>query len=225
MGSRSRSRARRREQPSVVIADPDTAFRTFVRKALQADGFRLVAEVEDARRAVGVVRRARPDLVLLDLEPPGRALEAIARVARAGAPTLVVVLTASDRPEDVVGALEQGASGYLLKGLNGERLAATLRAALRGEPAVSRAVVSHLVDEIRQQPARKLALPEGAVTLTPREWQVGQLLRDGQSTAEIAARLGLSPVTVRRHVGLLVNKLGAEDRATAVEKLRAFGRR
>jgi DNA-binding NarL/FixJ family response regulator len=224
MSSRT-SAARRRDHPSVVLADPDDGERTSVRRALEADGFQVVAEVDDPRGAVGIVRRARPDVLVLDLEPPGRALEAISRIARGGVPTLVVVLTASDRPEDVVGALERGASGYLLKGLSGERLAKTLRAALRGEPAVSRAVVSHLVEEIRRLPARHLSLPEGAVTLTPREWQVGQLLREGQSTAEIAARLGLSPITVRRHVGLLVNKLGAEDRTAAVEMLRAFGRR
>lgn len=216
---------RRREQPSVVLADPDSDYRASVRKALERDGFRVLAEADDYGGAAGIVRRSQPDLFLLELEPPARALEAIARVAKAGTTTLVIVLTTSDRPEDVVGALERGAVGYLLKGLSGERLAATLRAALRGEPAVARAVVSHLVDEIRRLPARQLSLPMGAVTLTPREWQVGQLLREGRSTAEIATRLGLSPVTVRRHVGLLVNKLGAPDREAAVEMLRAFGRR
>ena len=216
---------RRREQPSVVLADPDAAARASVRQALEADGFRIVAEVDDYGGAAGIVRRTRPDIFLLELEPPGRALEAVARVAKAGMPTLVIVLTTSERAADVVGALERGAVGYLLKGLSGERLAATLRAALRGEPAVARAVVSHLVDEIRRLPARQLSLPQGAVMLTPREWQVGQLLREGKSTGEIAARLGLSPVTVRRHVGLLVNKLGAPDRAAAVEMLQTFGRR
>ena len=62
------------------------------------------------------------------------------------------------------------------------------------------------------------------MTLTPREWEVGELLRDGYSTGEIADRLGVSPVTVRRHVGLLLNKLGAEDRDAAVELIRAYGR-
>jgi len=225
MNSRKPGAARGRDQPSVVLADPDHAYRDSMREALQADGFRVLAEAEDAGGAVGTVLRARPDIFLLDLDLSGRALTAIARIATGAASTLVVVLTASEDPEDVVAALERGASGYLLKGMSGERLASTLRAALRGEPAVSRAVVSHLVDEIRRLPARQLALPEGAVTLTPREWQVGQLLREGESTGEIAARLGLSPVTVRRHVGLLVQKLGVSDRAAAVEMLRTFGRR
>ena len=81
------------------------------------------------------------------------------------------------------------------------------------------------MDEIRRGAIRRLTLPAGAVTLTPREWEVGELLREGHSTTEIANRLGVSPVTVRRHVGLLLHKLGAEDRDEAVELLRAYGRR
>jgi DNA-binding NarL/FixJ family response regulator len=80
------------------------------------------------------------------------------------------------------------------------------------------------VDEIRRGSIRRLTLPGGPVTLTPREWEVGELLRDGCSTAEIAERLDVSPVTVRRHIGLLLNKLGAKDRVAAVELLRAYGR-
>ena len=75
------------------------------------------------------------------------------------------------------------------------------------------------------QQASRSALPGGPVTLTPREWEVGELLRDGRSTSEIAETLGVSPVTVRRHVGLLVNKLGAKNRQEAVGLLRAYGRR
>jgi DNA-binding CsgD family transcriptional regulator len=90
---------------------------------------------------------------------------------------------------------------------------------------VSRSLVPYLVDEIRRGSVRRLVLPNGAVTLTPREWEVGELLRESHSTADIAERLGVSPVTVRRHVGLLLHKLGARNREDAVEILRAYGRR
>jgi DNA-binding NarL/FixJ family response regulator len=138
---------------------------------------------------------------------------------------MIVVLSRSDRPEDVVTALTRGAGGYLLKGINGERLASTLRGAYDGEPPLSRSLVPHLVDEIRRGSERRLLLPDGPVTLTPREWEVGELLRERHSTAEIADQLGVSPVTVRRHVGLLVHKLGAESRDDAVDMLRVYGRR
>jgi DNA-binding NarL/FixJ family response regulator len=80
------------------------------------------------------------------------------------------------------------------------------------------------VGEIRRGSSRRLALPEGTVTLTAREWEVGELMREGRSTAEMAERLGVSPVTVRRHVSLLLQKLGVESRQAAVETLRAYSR-
>ena len=213
------------EHLSVVIADDDVRQRHSVRDALAAHGFVIAAETGDATSAAAAASRLHPDFVLIEIELPGEGLSAIGRIAKASPKTLIVVLSDSDRPEDVVAAFTRGASGYLLKGLGGERLASTLRAAHRGEPAVSRSLVPYLVDEIRRGSVRRLVLPDGPVTLTPREWEVGELLREGHSTAEMAERLGVSPVTVRRHVGLLLQKLGAKNRRVAVEMLRAYGRR
>jgi two-component system nitrate/nitrite response regulator NarL len=213
------------EHPSVLVADNDAPHRREVREALERHGFVVVAEARDADSAIGSATRLRPDVCLIELELPGEGLNAIGRIARASPKTLVVVLSRSERPEDVVGAFTRGASGYLLKGISGERLASTLRGAYTGEPPLSRSLVPHLVDEIRRGSIRRLTLPAGSVTLTPREWEVGELLRDGYSTSEIADRLGVSPVTVRRHVGLLLQKLGAENREDAVELLRTYGRR
>lgn len=156
---------------------------------------------------------------------PEDGLRAIGRIARSAPETLIVVLSRSDRPQDVVNALTRGASGYLLKGISGERLASTLRSAHEGEPALSRALVPFLVDEIRRGSERRLVLPAGPVVLTPREWEVGELLSEGLSTAAIAERLGVSPVTVRRHIGLLLRKLGAESREAAVDLLDSYGRK
>jgi DNA-binding CsgD family transcriptional regulator len=85
--------------------------------------------------------------------------------------------------------------------------------------------VPYLVNEVRRGSDRRLTLPSGPVTLTPREWEVGDLLCEGRSTAEIAVRLGVSPVTVRRHVGLLLQKLGTPSRPAAIEVLRTYARR
>jgi DNA-binding NarL/FixJ family response regulator len=213
------------QHPSVVIADDDISLRREVRDALEAEGFVVVAEASDAATAIGAATRLGPDICLIEIELPLEGLNAVGRIARASPKTRVVVLSRSDNPEDVVTAFTRGASGYLLKGLSGERLASTLRGAYSGEPPLSRSLVPYLVDEVRRGSIRRLTLPGGAVTLTPREWEVGELLRDGRTTTEIADRLGVSPITVRRHVGLLLNKLGAEDRKAAVELLRAYGRR
>ena len=213
------------EHPTVLVADHDAALRRGVREALEAHGFIVVAEVDDATSAVAGASRLEPDICLIELDLPGEGLDAIGRIAKASPRTLIVVLTESDRQEDVVAAFTRGASGYLLKGISAERLASTLQAAYRGEPALSRSLVPHLVDEIRRGSARRLTLPEGPVTLTPREWDVGELLLEGSSTAEIAERLGVSPITVRRHVGLLLRKLGAETREEALKKLRYYRKR
>ena len=213
------------DHPSVLLADDDLAHRRGVRTALETDGYGPITESSDAEAAINAATRLRPDIMLLEIELPGDGLSAIGRIAKASPKTLIVVLSRSDRPEDVVTALTRGASGYLLKGISGERLASTLRGAYDGEPPLSRSLVPHLVDEIRRGSERRLLLPNGAVTLTPREWEVGELLRERRTTAEIAERLGVSPVTVRRHVGLLLQKLGAHSREAAVDMLRVYGRR
>jgi DNA-binding NarL/FixJ family response regulator len=215
-----------REHLTVLLADGDVVFRRSVRKALETGGLIVVDEVGDAAGAISAASRLEPDICLIELELAGEGASAIGRIAKRSPQTLIVVLSYSARPEDVVGALTRGASGYLLKdGLSGDRLASTLLGAHRGEPALSRSLVPHLVDEIRHVSTRRITLPTGQVNLTPREWEVAELLREGNSTAAIADRLGVSPVTVRRHVGLLLRKLGAENREDAVEMIRAYARR
>jgi DNA-binding NarL/FixJ family response regulator len=211
------------EHPSVLVADDDGQHRRSVREALERHGFVVVGESADAASAIAAATRLQPDICVIEIELP-EGLTAIGRIAKASPKTLIVVLSRSERQEDVVAAFTRGASGYLLKGISGDRLASTLRGAYHGEPPLARSLVPHLVDEIRRGSVRRLTLPAGPVTLTPREWEVGEMLRDGQSTNEIADRLGVSPVTVRRHVGLLLSKLGADSREAAVELLRTYGR-
>lgn len=213
------------EHPSVLIADDDIEHRREVREALDANGFMVVGEASDAAAAVGAATRLEPDICLIEIKLPVDGPNAIRRIAKASPATMVVVLSRSNHPEDVVAAFTRGASGYLLKGISGEHLARALRGSYMGEPPVSRSLVPYLVDEIRRGAVRRIALPGGPVTLTPREWEVGELLREGLTTGEIASRLGVSPITVRRHVGLLLGKLGARDREAAVELLRVYGRR
>lgn len=213
------------EHLTVLVADDDVAFRRRVREALEDNEFVVVEVVGDATAAILAASRLSPDICLIEIELPLDGLNAVGRIAKASPSTMIVVLSRSDRPEDVVNAFTRGASGYLLKGMSGEQLASSLRRAYSGEPPVSRSLVPYLVEEIRRGATRRLSLPDGAVTLTPREWEVGELLREGRSTTEIADRLGVSPVTVRRHIGLLLTKLGAKDRDVAVELLRAYGRR
>jgi DNA-binding NarL/FixJ family response regulator len=224
VSGRAAAGQKQREQLNVVIAVHGVTARRELRQTLETEGFVVLAEAGNADSAVEAALRERPQICLVGLDPE-HGLDAVSRIANGTPETLVVVLSDSDRPTDVIAALMRGASGYLLEGLSGERLATTLRRAHHGEPALSRSLVPHLIDEIRRGPARRLTLPAGQVTLTPREWEVGELLLEGQSAAQIAARLGIAPVTVRRHVGLLVRKLGAPSREEAIELLRTYRRR
>lgn len=180
-------------------------------------------EVVDAESAVALALRERPDVCLLGFETPGwnlRALDAIV----AEAPSAVVVLFTDEEDEDeVMAALRGGASGCLPLGLEPSRLPHVVRGVLRGETVIPRRVVSRLVEELRGRERRRslFVSGQGPVTLTAREWEVAERLLRGASTAEIAAELGLVPVTVRRHLGSVQRKLGVTTRADVVRLLAA----
>jgi len=210
--------------PTLLIADADSGFRRRTRDALIERGFDVLGEAASVPDAVERAIAQQPDLCLVDLALPGGGLAVVAKIAKAVPQTAVVVLAETEDKSDVLAVFERGASGYLLKGIGANELAASLRAAANGEPALSRALVPLLVSQVRRGHRRQLALPSGVVVLTAREWDVGELLRDGHPTREIASRLGLSPVTVRRHVGLLMKKFGAADREAVVEALRSYAR-
>ena len=215
------------EQPqepfSLLIADGEPVFRASIRAALEANGFDVVGEAADAATAVAAAVRLHADICLVDAALPGNGLNAVSAIARRSPATTIVVLAAAADSDVLLAALERGASGYLLKGIPPHELAKTLRAARLGEPAVSRAMVPALIAHVRGRPQRRLTLAGGPVELTAREWDVAELLRDGLTTVEIAERLGLSPVTVRRHVASMLAKLGAADREAAVRLLRPSG--
>jgi DNA-binding NarL/FixJ family response regulator len=116
-----------------------------------------------------------------------------------------------------------GATGYLPKAIAPAALSKVVDAVLNGEPAIPRALVPLLINEYRERPSRRYLVTNGAldVDLTSREWDVITYLRDGLSTREIAERLLISEVTVRRHVGGIVKKLHVDSRADALKLLQS----
>ncbi len=212
------------EPISVLLADDDAAFRAGIRTGLEREGFVVVAEAANATSAVASAVREQPDISLVNIEMTGNGMDAVAAIARRVPATTIVVLTASSQSADLLASLLRGASGYLIKGIAVDELAKTLRASRLGEPAISRAMVPALIDQVRNRSKRRLMLPAGPIELTRREWDVAELLRDGLNTVEISRRLGLSPVTVRRHLSSLMTKIGVTDRAAAVRVLKMFAR-
>lgn len=191
-----------------------------MRTALEDRGFTIAAEAADARSALVAARRERPDLCLIGLDLPGDGLAAVGRVAAALPGTTVVALAPVEDGAQMIAALEHGASGYLPTDFPADDFAKTLRAAHAGEPALSRSLVPHLIEHLRRGSSSRLELGDLMVTLTPRERDVVDLVRNGWPTGEIARRLGLSPVTVRRHISSVSRKTGIPGRVALAEALK-----
>lgn len=211
---------------TVLLADGHLPTRAGVRETLEDAGMIVVADVGTAAEAIGLATEHRPDLVLLDPHMPGDGIAAAAEIAERLPGTRVVMLAASAEDEALFGALRAGARGYLLKDTNPDRLAIALEGVMSGEAALPRVLTSRLIDEFRSRDRRRHipALRLGGEPLTEREWEVLELMREGLSTREIAQRLKISAVTVRRHVSATLRKLGVSDRAGALALLSESGR-
>jgi two-component system, NarL family, nitrate/nitrite response regulator NarL len=207
----------------VVLADDHVPTRAGVRAALESEGFGVVGEAGTGRGAVELALAHRPDVCLLDVHmPDGAGIEAAAAIRQQLPDTAIVMLTVSEDDEDLFGALRAGAQGYLLKDTDPDRLGAALRGVLRGEAAIPRMLVARVVDDLRR---RASPMRTCGIELTDRESEVLGMLHERRSTKEIAHRLNLSDVTVRRHISSLVRKLGVADREAAVQLLDEAGGR
>jgi DNA-binding NarL/FixJ family response regulator len=206
----------------VVIADDHAPTRAGVRMSLERGGFDVVAEAEDAPGAVAACVRERPDVALLDVYMPGNGIRAAAEIAERAPATAVVMLTISQDDQDLFDALRAGAAGFLSKDTDPNRLAPALRGVLAGEAALPRKLTMKLIDAFRDRARRRSApvLEQRGIVLTEREWEVVEGLASGEATGRIADRLGISPVTVRRHLSSVMSKLGVEDRDAALALLR-----
>lgn len=208
----------------VLLADDHAPTRADVRGILAADPrFEVVAEAADAAAAIERAVEKRPDVCLLDVNMPGSGVGAAWEISARLPQTKIVMLTVSREDHHLFAALRAGASGYLLKDMDADRLPHALGDVLEGKAALPRDLMARLVDEFRDRgPRRRQAVAEGPyATLTSREWQVLELLRQGRSTADIAQRLTLSPVTVRTHVNSILRKVRAPNREALIEDVDA----
>jgi DNA-binding NarL/FixJ family response regulator len=201
----------------VLLADPHAPARAGVRRALARQEFEIVGEALDAESCIELAGRLRPDVCMVEVCLPGGGVRAARRLAETAPETAVVMLTASDSEDDFFDAMRAGAAGYLLKGTDPARLPHALRGVVLGESAIPRTLLPRLLEQFRGQSGRRASLARTrGPRLTAREWEVLELMRAGLSTSEIAARLFISEVTVRRHASAVVRKLEVPDRAAAI---------
>jgi two-component system nitrate/nitrite response regulator NarL len=201
----------------LLVEDSESARRGLTEK-LTAAGFRIAAEAASVAVARALAPRLEFDMAVIDVYlPDGDGIELAAELRALDASTTIVILTVSQKPNDLLRALRAGADGYLTKDFSGERLGESLQAAARGETPISRGMTPVLVREFQRQNrvrrARSRAVRE---RLTPREWQILTLLADGKSTAVIARELVVSIETVRSHVKAVMRKLQVHTRVAAI---------
>lgn len=208
-----------------AVADPRAHVLIAADRLHTRVGLRLALEPEvecseavDPESAVAAAVRERPDVCLLDFETSAHALDTATQIASQVPTAGVILLTGRIDEEEFMAAVRVGASGYLPQSVDPGRLPDVVRGVLRGEPAIPRRFVTRLIAELRNRDRRRSIVVSGGqrIDLTAREWEVVELLLRGATTAEIAAELGLAPVTVRRHFGSVERKLGVSSRAEIV---------
>lgn len=210
------------DRARVLIADREEPIRIGIRTALERDGLGVCAECGDAAAAVAAARRRQADVCLLDVDLPGGGIASAAEIRSIHPDVRIIMLTAHADPLELFAALDAGAVGYLAKDVDVDRLAHIVGRVLAGESAVPRRLLTDVIEELRgRSGGRRLSRPDGrGVAVSDREWEVLELLAQDMTTAGVAARLLLSPVTVRRHVSRMLQRLGVDDRDAAISIFR-----
>jgi len=201
----------------VMLVEDHRLVRSAISRTLQAPGLQVVAEASSAEEALDLVMEHRPDVMLVDLDLPGmNGIELVRELAPRLPDTQIVMLSGSADRDDVVAAMRAGAVGYLTKDLPPDALVRAVLGVRSGDLPMPRRLAAQLVQRLIKAPATHL----GTGGLSPREVDVLRLIADGLTDREAGEALGISPRTVGRHVGSILDKLGARNRADAARRYR-----
>ena len=200
----------------VLVVDDHSLFRQGVSHTLSAEeDMQVVAEAGDAAMALDKARAFLPDVVLLDIRlPDGSGLDVVGQLQRELPYCKVVMLTVYEDEEALLKALTEGARGYVLKGVSAEELVRVVRAVQGGETYVTPSIAGRLLARLAH-PNSQTAFPGHLVELTDRERSILELVSQGQTNKEIAARLYLSEKTVKHYMTNILQKLQVRNRVEA----------
>jgi two-component system nitrate/nitrite response regulator NarL len=203
----------------LLVVDDHSLFRRGLIALLSLHGDEL-AVVGEAGNATEAQRRAaelQPDLILLDNHLPGvRGIEALPGLQQAAPEARVLMLTVSEDEDDLAAALKAGASGYVLKTIEGDALVEAIRRCVAGESVVSPELTSKLIGALRSASQPEPAAPaDPLAALSPREREIVRLVANGLSNKEIARSLDIAEATVKIHVQHLLRKLNLKSRVQA----------
>lgn len=204
------------EKIRIVVADDHAVFREGMRKILDDSGdMEVVGEAANGREAVDLVAELAPDVAVMDIVMPElNGIEATKKIKEVNPSTAVLILTAYDDERYILGLLEAGAAGYLLKNARGQQLTNAIRAVRAGESVL----VPEVARKLLSRASRPLSQAErgGADELTTREMEVLKLAARGMSNKDIAKKLFLSVRTVKAHLYSIFGKLQVGSRTEAV---------
>ena len=202
----------------VLLVDDDDLMRAGLKAVLSSDEtIEVVGEASDGRAALEQVRSSAPAVVLMDVRMPDLdGISATREVLATSADVKVLILTTFERDDYIFGALNAGASGFLLKRTSPEELIAGIHAVAEGDSLLSPSVTRRVIDRMAKQPGADTPYDERLADLTPREREVLAQVARGLSNSEIAAELMIEESTVKTHVKRILMKLRLRDRVQAV---------
>jgi DNA-binding NarL/FixJ family response regulator len=208
------------EKIRIVVVDDHTLFRKgLVGLLSDMDDIEVVGEASNGKDALGVIARAKPDLVLLDVNMPGMDGVATVKSLRANEDCRIVMLTISQQHRDLIGAIQAGADGYLLKNVEPDDLRSAIFQVMGDKSVISPEVTRQVFNVVGSTLDSSAVIP----SLTPRELDVLRCLVKGQTTAQISESLYISNNTVKTHVRKILEKLKASNRTEAVSKAIQLG--
>ena len=206
------------EQPiRVMLVEDHALVRAAIRRTLEVPGIEVVAEAADAEQALATVMEHRPDVILLDIDLPGMSgVQLVRELAPRLPDSSIVMLTGSADRDDLLTAIRNGAAGYLTKDTSPDGLVRAVLGIRDGDLPMPRRLAAQLVRDLVDSPEKGAS----AAGLSERELEVLRLISDGLTDRDIGAALGISPRTVGRHVGNVLDKLGVRNRAEAARRYR-----
>lgn len=208
------------EPITILIVDDHTVAREGLRAMLETDAeIRVVGEATNGAEAIEQSAALHPDVILLDVRMPGLGgIEVVRQLKDRAIETAVIMITSYDDDALIVDAVRAGADGYLMKDVSRDLLSHTIKAVVSGgvliKASLLRKVVRQLSENVRESEARS---PDGGLSekLTDRECEILRLVAEGQTNKEIADRLALAEVTIKKHVQSIIAKMRASDRTHA----------
>ena len=203
---------------TILIADDHPMIRTGTHSLLNTvEEFQVIGEACDGEEAVKMTGELKPDVVIMDIVMPKlNGVEATRAIKQANPATAVLILTAYSDISYILGLLEAGACGYLLKDASGEELIGAINAVRSGESVLGPEVTRKLLERVSKQPPANNSAAAPATPLTPREIEILKLASRGLSNKDIANQLFLSLRTVKAHLTNIFSKMGCGSRTDAI---------